>query len=74
MTEPEAWESYRRMFLDDRNQNRENFERVFEKLDGISSQLTVMKTERKIGGWVVGIVVPAAVALATAAVARAWGL
>ena len=74
MTENENWEGYRRLFLDDRNQNRENFERVFEKLDGISSQLTVMKTERKLGGWVVGVLVPAVVAFFTAVAAKAWGL
>ena len=67
------FEPYRLMFLDDREQNRENFERVFEKLDTISNQLTVMKTERKITGWAAGILLPAVVALVATGVAHAVG-
>ena len=73
MTEQDGWVEYRKMFLDDREQNRENFDRVFMKLDKISDTLVVMGTERKIGGWVMGIMVPAVVALLFTGVARAMG-
>jgi hypothetical protein len=73
MIEQDGWESYRKLFESDREHNNEKFDKVFSKLDTISDQLVVIRTERKIGGWVMGVMVPAVVALVFTGVARAFG-
>ncbi len=78
MTRRESdWQEYKAMFLDDREQNRVNFAKITDKLDEISNSLAVLhterKTERKIGVWAAGIILPAVVALAVTGVAHAFG-
>ena len=57
-----GWGEYRRMFLDDRQTNREEHKKLFEKLEQISTQLTEFKTERDSSRRVQNYLVPAVVA------------
>jgi len=61
-----GWNEYKTLLLDDRRQNEEKFEKVFGKLDDISTQLTEMRTQRRVAGWVSGFVLPAGIAAAVA--------
>jgi hypothetical protein len=72
--ESNGWNEYRRLFLEDRRENRERFQTIDEKLDQITEQLTLMRGERQTARWLAGFGIPAIVSLAVSWLAVKFGL
>lgn len=71
--EDNGWSEYRRLFLDDRDQNRAEHIKIFEKLEQISTQLTEIRTEREQTRRWTGPTMAAVVAAVVTGAAKAFG-
>jgi hypothetical protein len=68
--EQDGWTEYRRMIVDWHEDDLRAHERIDKSLTEINKTLIEIRTERKISGWVAGIVLPGFVALMVTAAAH----
>lgn len=59
-----GWAEYRKLFQQELEDNRKFRESTNQSLDSINMRLAEIGVERRIGKWVLGVGVPALVALA----------
>ena len=58
-----GWNEYKKMLLSDRKNNRENFEKLFEKIDEIRVDIATLKVKSGIWGAIGGLI-PVAIMIA----------
>jgi len=56
------WDEYRQLFLADRAANRKFQDDVLKQLIDMNASIVELRAERRVGGWILGLVVPAIVA------------
>ena len=51
-----GWNEYKKMLLDDRTRNREDFEKLFKKLDKLGNDIAALKVKSGIWGAMGGLI------------------
>ena len=72
--ETNGWAEYRKLFQQELEDNRRFRETTNQSLDSINVRLTEIGVERRIGKWLLGVGVPALVALGVSLASKILGL
>jgi hypothetical protein len=68
-----GWNEYKLLFLAETEENRKFREETRNNFQTVNTKLTEISTERRVGKWVLGFILPAVVAALVTGVAKAMG-